>query len=535
MSATNAEEGLPEGLPVAPGLARSAGLLSIGNFASRILGLVREVIIAGYFGASGEVSAFRIASQVPTMLYDFLIGGMLSAALVPVLSEYAQLRRRADFIRLAGVLVSLFTVALGLLVLLLEAAAPTITWLLADGFRESNPELLALTTTMLRLMAPAVWLFSMAGLLTAMLYAWQRFTLPALAAIVYNLGIVIAAPLLAGRFGIASLSVGILIGSLAQLLLMFWDLQRAGLRLHFTLNWRHPALRKILILYAPIAAGLVVALFQVGLDRRLATGTHPQSVAWMSAATTLQQLPLGLISVAISVAALPRLSQYFAAGQEAEYRQTLGRGLRIVLLLIAPAAVGLWLLGEPVTRLLFERRAFTAIDTAQVVQALNIYVVGMLFAAIDFPLNYAFYARNNTLLPALVGVLSVFVYVIVAFALLGRLSFLGLVWADSAKQASHALVMIALLGGRSKLLSAGAMRSLLRIGSGALLMAGVISLIRNLMSTWLPSGPVDDLLLLLLAGGAGVFTYGILLYLTGEDEVQRFGEWILNRMGIRSR
>ncbi len=93
---------------------------------------------------------------------------------------------------------------------------------------------------------------------------------------------------------------------------MFWDLQRAGLRLQFTFNWRHPALRKILALYAPIAAGLVVALLQVGLDRRLATGTHPQSVAWMSAATTLQQLPLGLISVAISVAALPRLSQYFA-------------------------------------------------------------------------------------------------------------------------------------------------------------------------------------------------------------------------------
>ncbi len=196
MSATNVEESLP----VSPGLARSAGLLAIGNFASRILGLVREVIIAGYFGASGEVSAFRIASQVPTMLYDFLIGGMLSAALVPVLSEYAQLCRRTSFTRLAGVLISLFTVVLGLLVLLLEVTAPTITWLLAAGFRESNPELLALTTKMLRLMAPAVWIFSMAGLLTAMLYAWQRFTLPALAAIVYNLGIVIAAPLLAGAF-----------------------------------------------------------------------------------------------------------------------------------------------------------------------------------------------------------------------------------------------------------------------------------------------------------------------------------------------
>ncbi len=203
-----------------------------------------------------------------------------------------------------------------------------------------------------------------------------------------------------------------------------------------------------------------------------------------------------------------------------------------MLLLITPAAVGLWLLGEPLTRLLFERRAFHALDTAQVVQALNIYTVGMLFAAIDFPLNYAFYPRNNTLLPALVGMLSVLVYVIVAFALLDRLSFLGLVWADSAKQASHALVMIALLAGRIKLLSASATRSLLRIGGGALLMAGVISLIHKLLTPWLPSSRLDDLFVLFLAGGTGVLTYGALLYLAGEDDVQRLGQWLRQRIAI---
>ena len=149
---------------------------------------------------------------------------------------------------------------------------------------------------------------------------------------------------------------------------------------------------------------MVVSLFQVGLDRRLASGTGAESIAWMANATTLQQMPLGLISVAISLAALPRLSQYYALGDESSYRRTLGRGLRMVLLLIVPAAVGLWLLGTPVTRLLFQRGDFTAVDTAQVVHALDIYLIGMLFAAIDFPLNYAFYARNNTLLPALVGV-----------------------------------------------------------------------------------------------------------------------------------
>ena len=125
--------------------------------------------------------------------------------------------------------------------------------------------------------------------------------------------------------------------------------------------------------------------------------------------------------------------------------QRLGRGLRTVLLLILPAAVGLWLLGEPITRLIFEHGRFQSTDTIQVVSALNIYLVGMLFAAIDFPLNYAFYARNNTMGPALVGVFSVAAYVLIAFALLDGLGYRGLIWADSAKQATHALVMLLLL------------------------------------------------------------------------------------------
>lgn len=509
-------------------LARSASILSIGNIASRVLGLVREMVIASYFGASGQVSTFRVASQVPTMLYDFLVGGMLSAALVPVLSDYAH-RDRKEFIQLIGALISVFTIVLALLFLLLEVAAPWVAWLMAAGFRDSDPALLALTVTLIRLMAPAVWLFSMAGLLTAILYAQQRFTFPALATAVYNLCMVIVTPLFARRLGVTSLAFGILAGSLVQLLLMGWDMRRAHLTWRLHLDWRHPALRKMLRLYAPIAGGLVVSLFQVGLDRRLASGTGSQSIAWMSSATTLQQMPLGLISVAISLAALPRLSQYFAAQQEDAYRGTLGRGLRMVLLLVAPAAVGLWLLGEPLTRLLFQRHAFTASDTSHVVQALSIYVIGMLFAAIDFPLNYAFYARNNTLLPALVGVASVVVYIIVAFALVRPFGYLGLVWADSAKQASHALIMVALLYAQIGRLGARVMHGLLQIGLSAAAMAGVIFLWHALFGWQSADSRLSDFLALFLTGGLGLLAYLTTLYILGFAELDQLRLLILRR------
>ncbi len=519
--------------PQSTSLARSAGILSIGNIASRVLGLMREMVIAAFFGQTGLVSAFTVASQVPTMLYDFLIGGMLSAALVPVLSQYATQRdadgKRTELTRLVGALISLLGMTLAVAVLLVTLLAPQIAWLMAGGLDDFDPTLLPLTADLIRIMAPAIWLFSMAGLLTAILYALQRFTFPAIASAIYNLGIVIAAPLLAPRLGIMSLAIGVLVGSAIQFGVMALDLRRSGVG--FRVQWSHPALAKIMRLYLPIAAGLLVAQAQIILDRRLASGTGAQSIAWMRSATTLQQMPLGLISVAIALAALPKLSQHFAVQDEAAYRHTLGRGLRMVLVLMIPAAVGLWLLGEPVTRLFFQRGLFTAQDTGQVVAALNIYLVGMLFAAVDFPLNYAFYARNNTLWPALVGVLSVGVYAVVALVLVQGAGFLGLVWADSAKQASHALVMLGLLLWKVGPLGARMGQGMARIGAATLLMALGIWALGWGVKPLLPAGSLGDLLWLIVAGGGGAGIYGLTLLGLGMPEAQEIRGYVGRKLG----
>lgn len=507
------------------GLARSALLLSVGNVASRILGLAREIVIARF--PLAEVSVFTVASQVPTLLYDFLIGGMLSAALVPVLSDYAE-RGRREFAQLVSLLLTLFASILAILTVLLYFFAPQVTNLMSS-FDKSDPALVLLTTRLIRQIAPAIWLFSMAGLLTAVLYALRRFTWPALATALYNLGIVIAAPILAPLIGITSLVVGILLGAMAQFLLMGWDLRRVGLPLHLARQWRHPALGRILRLYLPIALGLVVSLFQVTLDRNLASGTGEQSIAWMRFATTLQQLPLGLISVAISLASLPRLSQFFALKDDMAYRQTLGRSLRMVLLLVLPAAVLLWLLGAPIARLLFSKLPLA--DIAEVVASLQIYLIGMLFAAVDFPLNYAFYARHNTLLPALVGVASVAVYVIVAFTLLDRLSYLGLVWADSAKQASHALLMVLLFYWRVGRLQARVGQGLMQMGGAALMMAVVILLAQRWIGVAWPAEFLGNALYLAVVGGTSTLCYIILLRSMGIPEAVQLQAQIRSRLG----
>jgi putative peptidoglycan lipid II flippase len=523
-----------EGEPVnQPGLAGSATILAMGSAASRIFGLAREVMITALFGATGEVSAFRLASQAPVLLYDFLIGGMLSAALVPVLSQYVQRRSRAEFGKLIGVLTAILGIVLFILVALLELFAPQLAWLLGGGFSKSDPALLDLTVHLLRLTLPVVWFMCMAGLATATLYALERFSFPALATAVYNLGILCTAPLLAQRFGILSLVIGMLVGTVAQLIVMIYDLWRAGVRMTLRIDWRHPALKQIARLYLPISAGIVVSLLQVGLDRRLATSTQPESVAWMSNATTLQQMPLGLISIAISLAALPRLSQFFVQGDEESYRATLGRGLRMVLLLIVPAAMLLWILGEPVIRILFERNRFTPADTVQVAAALNIYVVGMLFAAIDYPLNLAFYARQNTHVPAFVGVVSVGFYLLTAWALMGPLGYLGLVWADSAKQMGHALIMVVLIswqvGMRRQMLGNGTLWILLA-GVGA----GVLTWLAAFVITMgLAAGTGRDLVEVVAAGGIGTLFYGLLLHWARLPELVTVSSWAAQRFGRR--
>jgi putative peptidoglycan lipid II flippase len=509
------------------GIARAATVIALGNIASRLLGLVREQVIAYLFGATGLVSAFGIAAKVPKMIYELLIGGMLSAALVPVFSKVAEREGRPALWALFSRVASLVAVVLAALVLLLEALSSPLAWLLGGGF---EPELQAALARMLRIIAPAVFFFGLSGVVTGLLYTLKRFTYPAFGAAIFNLGIVIAAPLLAGRLDAYSLAVGVFLGSLLQLLIQTPDLR--DVRFRFRLDLSHPALRRILVLYLPIALGLVISDVQVAIDQRLASSTGESSIAWMDRATTLIQFPHGLVAVAISLAVLPTLSRLSAAGDDEGFRQTLGQGLRLVLSLILPATLGLLVLAEPLVSLLFEHGRFTAHDSFWTAWALRYYLVGLVFAAVDWPLNYAFYARQDTLTPALVGVLSVGVYLAVALTLIGSLGMLGLVLADSVKHISHAVTMLVLTRWRT-----GGLANL-QLGSttaktflAAATMAGLMILVlHGLTGAVGTAGLGARLLTVTVTGGAGAVVYLGLVTLLRVEDIGLLRELVLRRL-----
>ncbi len=424
------------------GIARAATLVSLGNVASRIFGLIRDNRNAYFFGAQGSMSAFEAASLVPRNIYELLVGGMVSAALVPVFSEYAAQREPEELWHLLSVVLSLVVVVMGGLLLVAEASAPLLTRVLVGGF---DADLQGLTTSLIRIISPAVIFFGLSGVLTAALYAQQAFTYPAVGAAVFNLGGILGTQLLARQIGVSSLTLGIVFGALLQMAVQLPGVR--GARIRFTLDWNHPALRRIVVLYMPVVVSLVVSQIGIVIDRNLASRVGEQAIAWMANGTRLREFPLGLVSNAVSMAVLPALSRLDLRTGGDEFKRTLGLGLRLVLVLIVPATVGLFVLGRPIIELLFEHGQFTSFDTAQASRALYGYLLGTPFAAVDLLLVFAFYSQKDTVTPVVVGILSVFIYLAVAPSLAFVLGFgmIGLVIANSVQLGSHALIMLVLL------------------------------------------------------------------------------------------
>ncbi len=508
------------------GLVNAAAIIAAGNIASRVLGLAREMVIAYLFGATGLVSVFRVAATIIQTLYDFLVGGMVSAALVPVFSDYAT--RREELWRVASLVFNALAIFLALAVLVLEIFAPQLVWLLGSGY---DVELQRAAVEMLRLVLPAVFFLGMSGVVTGLLYSLKRFTFPAFTTAAYNAGIVLVALALAPIFGITSLIVGILVGSAAQVLLQLPALR--DLRYHFAIDFSHPALGRILKLYAPVVAGLSISVVSVVMDRNLASHTGAQSLAWMQNATVLVQLPLGLVATAISFAILPELSSQYSVSsiQTTEhgtlntehFQSTLAFGIKLVLLLILPATIGLFVLAHPIVALVFERGAFTPNDTSATARALQFYLLGLPFAAMDQPLVFAFYARKNTLLPNLVQFVAVAIYLVVALALMRPLGFIGLVIANSAMLTAHALVMLALtrahLGGLG---GQGVLTLTLKALVASSVMGVVVFFVAQVFDVrvWQVGGAI-------LAGGA---VYLALLWLLRVHEAARLWDIVLARL-----
>ena len=399
--------------------AKATGKVSAAVMASRVLGLLREMMFAGLFGGSKWMDCFYLAFKVPNLLRDLFAEGALSQAFVTTFSKKLKAEGESSAWALAHKMMTLAAVFMSLVTLLGIAIAPWIVELLTalsrsgSSPRNYNPEEIALTVTMVRIMYPFILLVSLAALVMGMLNAKNVFGMPALSSCFFNLGSMIGGAAIGwwldptwGKNSLIGFAIGVVIGGLAQLVCQFPALRRVGYRFVADFRWRDSGVRQILRLMGPAVIAASVVQVNVVINAMFAYGVGEGAVSWLSYAFRLMQLPIGVFGVAVATVTLPALSRAATHGIGDDFRPTLAKGLRLVAFLVLPATLGLVLLAGPIVSVLYERGAFDAHDRLQTAAALRAYGYGLLCYAWLKVLQPAFYAIDKRWLPMMVSILA---------------------------------------------------------------------------------------------------------------------------------
>lgn len=399
-------------------MAKSAGTVGIAVMCSRVLGLVREQIFAAMFGAGYAYDAFVVAFRIPNLLRDLFGEGALSAAFVTIFSRYDINKTREETWRLASNVLVFFTILLSCLTLLgIFLAGPLVSLLAPDFAKVAGKAELTATLTMI--MLPFLVFISLSAVVMGMLNTKGRFFVPAIASSFFNLGSIVGGVSLAlilpryGHPAIIGMAIGTLIGGILQLGVQLPALFKTGFCFFPHLNLRDPGLHSILRLMIPATIGLSATQINIFVNTSFAASCAEGSVSWLNYAFRLVQLPIGIFGVAFSIAAMPVMARHAARKDVPAMRATLVSSLTMVFCLTIPATAGLILLSEPIIRLIFERGAFTALDTVATAQTLTLYAVGLMAYSANKILVPVFYALDNTRYPVIASFLAVLANILI--------------------------------------------------------------------------------------------------------------------------
>jgi putative peptidoglycan lipid II flippase len=390
---------------------RAVGVVGLAVMSSRLLGLVRELIFAGLFGAGRSLDAFLVAFRTPNLLRDLFAEGALSAAFVTTFSKKIATEGDESAWSLANKVATLAAVFLSALTLAGILAAPWIVAFIAPWF---DPAKAALTTGLVRIMYPFIVLVSLAALAMGVLNAKHVFGIPAMASTFFNIGSIVAGVGIGwwldpafGERALAGLAVGTLVGGALQLVIQFPSLAKIGFRFRPDFAWNDPGVRQVLSLMGPAVIAASAVQVNVLINTIFASSLQDGAVSWLNIAFRLMQLPLGIFGVAIATVTLPILSKSAALGDTGAFRSTLARGTRLAFALTVPSAIGLAMLARSIVSLLYERGRFTAEMTAHTAAALQFYAIGLVAYSTLKVLTPAFYAIDKKKTPMAVSFLAI--------------------------------------------------------------------------------------------------------------------------------
>ncbi len=431
-------------------IAKSAATVGIAVMCSRVLGLVREQVFAGLFGAGDAYDSFVVAFRIPNLLRDLFGEGALSAAFVTVFSAYDTNRTQDETWRLASNVLTFILVLLSVLTLIGIYFAGSIVSLLAPDF-----SLIAgkaeLTEKLTMIMLPFLVFISLAAVVMGILNTKGRFFVPAMASSFFNLGSLIGGVSLAfilpryGQPAIVGMAIGTLIGGLLQFGMQLPSLFKAGFRYKPVLDLSDPGLRRILKLMVPATIGLSATQINLFINTNFAASCVEGSVSWLHYAFRLVQLPIGVFGVALSIAMLPVLARQAANKDIPEMKKTMVSSLTLVLALTLPATAGLIILSEPIIQLIYEHGAFTAGDTQATANTLALYSVGLFAYSSNKILVPAFYALDKTRYPVIASFMAIGANIIIINLTIERFQHLAIALSTSCTMLINFLFLITVL------------------------------------------------------------------------------------------
>lgn len=412
-------------------MAGAAGSVSGAILISRILGVIREIVMARYFGAGIFTDAFNVAYRIPNLLRDLFAEGALSSALVPTFIRYLTQRSKPQAWLLASNLLNALVVLIGAVTLLFFFGAKWFVYLMAAGYA-TIPAKFALTVQMTRIMSPFVLWIALASVAMGMLNALGSFFIPALASSAFNVCCILAGVFLSPlmpRWGlepVVAMAIGAVAGGASQFLVQMPLAYKLGYRHCMVLNLSDPGLRHIAKLMLPAIIGLSATQINITVDNQLASRFGNGPVSWLNYAFRLMQLPIGLFGVAIATVTLTAVSRQAAQKELGKVRDTVLASLRLAACLTFPATVGLILFREEIVRLLYERGLFLRSDTVKTSQVVLFYALALFAYSAVKILVPTFYALNDTKTPVRTSMIVVAAKVALNFLFVIPLGFLGL-------------------------------------------------------------------------------------------------------------
>lgn len=507
-----------------PRMARTAVFLMFTMLVSRLLGYVRVMVMANIFGQGGVTDAYTAAFLIPDLIYNVLVGGAISAAFIPVFSSYIAKKQEDEAWRVFSIAT---TWVMTIMLAAITAAyifTPQLMNLLVPGFSPENLELVVFLT---RIMLLQPFFMALSGLSMGVLHSHQIFTAPAVGLLFYNLlivlcGFFLAKPLEANfpGYGIAGFSIGVVAGSLLYFVAQIPALRRVHLRYRPSWSLDHPGFRRLIALMIPALITFSVSYVNQLINTILASGLNDGAITALSNAQKFINLPTGVFAASIAMTIFPSMTQHAALHELDDFKKLVSYGIRMVVYICLPAAVGLMALGEPVVRLLFEHGQFTAADTVITGEAIDFYALGLTFTGVCMVLMRCFYALQKNKLTVYVSIFSVVVSVVFSLLLVGPLEHKGLALAYSISMLAQCSLYFFLL--RRKI---GPMdfrhilKSFFQTALGCLVMylglRGLLALTGRVLDLTAKTGQTIELVICL---GAGVLLYFCATYFMGMEE-----------------